>query len=457
MHLKILDSTLREGEQQSGVRFHSQDKIHLLRLLEEFQVDIIEVGHPGISPEDEQVCREVAKAAERVETLMHARAISEEVRAVYRAGADWIGIWASINPISLTAKFGDKTPAQIKDRVAYAIEEAKKLGLQVRFTMEDASRTSWEDLLYLGKAAVGAGADRISLADTVGIWTPNECGGTVRRAVEEIHSDIEVHLHNDLGLATANALAAIDAGASVIDTSILGIGERTGIVDLLQLAVILKEKKGFQHFPLERILELSQIVQWATRYRPDHLRPIVGKNAFTHTSRYHVQAVQKEAPAYEMFPPERVGRKRRVIEERPQLDSPVLSAALQIGSPFEKGASELKYHRNGPGTRWVLMDHRVDSRSTLYAIQRTFDDNEPENHVDRHTHDCDSVFVFWGDHADGTGLTCCVQMEKEEKVVHSPASIFIPAGMEHAYYYVSGKGTYTNIVLAPEYNQSLRL
>ncbi|TCP63729.1 2-isopropylmalate synthase [Baia soyae] len=456
MRLKILDSTLREGEQQLGVRFHSQDKIHLLHLLEEFQVDIVEVGHPGISAEDEQVCKEVATAARSVETLMHARAISEEVQAVSRAGADWIGVWASINPVSLTAKFGNKSPAQIKDRVAYAIEEAKKLGLQVRFTIEDASRTSWEDLFYLGKAAVEAGADRISLADTIGIWTPSECGEIVKRAVGEIHSDIEVHLHNDLGLATANALAAMDAGASVIDTSILGIGERTGIVDLLQLAVILKEKQGFQHFPLERIPELSHAVQWTTGFRPDHLRPIVGKNAFTHTSRYHVQAVQKEAHTYEMFPPELVGRKRKVIGERPPIASPVLSTALRVGSPFEKGASELKYHRNGPGNRWVLMDHRVDSRSTLYAIQRTFDDNEPENHVDRHTHDCDSVFVFWGDHADGTGLTCCVQMEKEEMVVHSPASIFIPAGIEHAYYYVSGKGTYTNIVLAPEYNQSLR-
>lgn len=453
--LTILDSTLREGEQQSGVRFTCQDKINLLHLLESFQVDIVEIGHPGISPEDEQICKEVASAASSVETLMHARAVPEEIRAVYRANAQWVGIWASINPISLSSKFGGKPPHHVKDKVAYAIEEAKKLGLKVRFTIEDASRTTWEDMLVLGKAAVEAGADRISLADTLGIWEPNHCADAVRKAVREIHSDIEVHLHNDLGLAVANALAAIDAGASVVDTSVLGIGERTGIVDLLQLAVILEERRGLQRFAIEKIPQLSQAVQWVTKYRPDSLRPIVGKNAFTHTSKYHVQAIQKEPHSYEIFPPERVGRTRTILTERPKLDTPVLSNTLQIGKPFEKGASELRHHRDGPGTRWVLMDHRVDSRSVLYVIQRTFNENKPENHVDRHTHHCDSVFIFWGSSDDGSGLTCCVQVGEEEKVVHSPASVFIPAGIEHSYYYLDGEGVYTNIVLAPEYNQSL--
>lgn len=454
-YLKILDSTLREGEQQSGVRFTVQDKIYLLRLLEEFQVDIIEIGHPGISPEDEQICKEVASVARSAESLMHARAVSNEIQAVSRSKADWIGIWASINPLSLSTKFCGKPRHKIKDKVAFAIEEAKRLGLKVRFTMEDASRTNWEDLAYLGKAAVEAGADRISLADTIGCWEPNDCGYIVRRAIEEIHSDIEVHLHNDLGLAVANALAAIDAGASVIDTSILGIGERTGIVDLLQLAVILHEKRRSQRFALEMIPELSQAVQWTTRFRPDHLRPIIGKNAFTHTSKYHVQAVEKEPQSYELFPPEKIGRTRTVLSERPKLGLPLLSSTLQIGQPFKKGASELKYHRNGPGTRWVLMDHRIDPRSTLYVIQRTFHENKPESHVDRHVHHCDSLFIFWGHAVNGTGLTCCVQVGEEEQIVHSPASIFIPAGMEHTYYYIEGIGTYTNIVLAPEYNLSL--
>ncbi len=454
--LKILDSTLREGEQYPGVRFTSQDKICLLHLLEEFQVDLVEVGHPGISPEDEQICKEVANEARQAEILMHARAVSKEIQAVYRANAQWIGIWASINPVSLTSKFRGKSPTEVRDQVAFAVQEAKRLGLRVRFTIEDASRTSWEKLLYLGKAAVNAGADRISLADTIGIWEPVTCGKVVKKAIKELHPDIEIHLHNDLGLALANALAAIDAGASVIDTSILGIGERTGIVDLLQLAVLLREKRDCHKFPLKQIPQLSQALQWATGFRPDSLRPVTGKNAFTHTSRYHVKAVELDPRSYEPYPPEQAGRTQTVLPKRSLLADSKLPFSLHIGTPFEKGAAELKYHRNGPGTRWVLMDNRVDPRSTLYVIQRFFNDDPPENHVDRHTHHCDSVFVFWGDAPDGTGLTCCVQLGNEEKVVHSPASVFIPAGIEHAYYYIEGNGTYTNIVLAPEYNRSLK-
>ncbi|MGA8942877.1 MAG: LeuA family protein [Thermoactinomyces sp.] len=455
-HLKILDSTLREGEQYPGVRFTSQDKIYLLHLLEEFRVDLIEAGHPGISPEDEEICKEVAKKARRAEILMHARAVSREIQAVHRANAQWVGIWSSINEVSLFSKFGGKSRHEVKDQVAFAIQEAKQLGLQVRFTIEDASRTSWEDICYLGKAAVDAGADRISLADTTGIWEPVTCGKVVKKATEKLHPDIEVHLHNDSGLALANALAAIDAGASVIDTSILGIGERTGIVDLLQLAVLLHEKRNCCKFPLEKIPELSRALQWATGFRPDPLTPVTGKNAFTHTSRYHVQAVKKDARSYEPYPPEQVGRTHTVLPVRTPLKEPRLPFNLQIGIPFEKGASELKYHRNGPGKRWVLMDSRVDPRSTLYVIQRFFNEELPEKHVDRHTHHCDSVFIFWGDAPDGTGLICSVQVGNEEKVVHSPASVFIPAGVEHAYSYIEGRGTYTNIVLAPEYNQSLK-
>lgn len=454
-YVKILDSTLREGEQHPGVRFSAQDKIYLLHLLEDFNVDLIEVGHPGISIEDESICKEVAKAARKSEILMHARAVVEEIRSVHRAQAQWVGIWASINPVSLATKFPGKSSQQVKDQVAFAIEEAKHLGLKIRFTIEDASRTAWEDIFQLGKVAANAGADRISLADTTGVWEPITCRDIVKRAISEIHSDIEVHLHNDFGLALANALAAIDAGASVVDTSVLGIGERAGIVDLFQLAVLLKEKRKVNQFPLEQIPYISQAVQTATGFRPDHLRPVVGKNAFTHTSKYHTQAVHKEPDSYESYSPKNVGRTRTVLSQRPEITVSKLPTSLQIGIPFEKGASELKYHRNGPGTRWVLMDHRIDPRSTLYVIQRKFHEDPLESHVDRHTHHCDSVFIFWGDSNDGKGLSCLVQVGNEEKVVHSPVSIFIPAGIEHSYTYLGGKGTYTNIVLAPEYNQSL--
>ncbi|NTU31560.1 2-isopropylmalate synthase [Brevibacillus sp. HB1.1] len=456
---QILDATLREGEQQSGVRFTCEDKIRILHLLESYQIDLIEVGHPGISAVDEEICRKVAQSARRAQILMHARATVEEVHAVKRAKADWVGIWASINDLSIQTKFSHHQESYIQEKVQQAVIEAKKLGLQVRFTIEDASRTEWEKISSLGHVALQAGADRISLADTVGIWEPDTCKRIVTRAIEEFGCEIEVHLHNDLGLAQANALAAIDAGASVIDATILGIGERAGITDLIQLTVALQKLRNDHRYSLDRIPELVQAIRMTTGYRPDELRPIAGQNAFTHTSAYHVQAVKRNSKAYEPFPPETIGRTRLLEEKRPPLGSPKLPVSLQVGKPFPKGASELQYHRDGPGIRWVMMDSRVDERASFYVIQRIFGlcdlSGIPEKHVDRHAHHCDSAFLFWGDASDGTGLVCHVQLGEEEKTVESPAAIFIPAGVEHSYHYVSGRGTYTNIVLSPEYNKSL--
>lgn len=455
--VRLLDATLREGEQQHGVRFSGWQKAEIVRLLEGFGVDLIEVGHPGISPEHEEICGSAAAAARSAEILMHARAVPAEVMAAYRAGAQWVGIWASVNDVSLAAKFGGRRPEEVEDKVRAAVREAKRLGLKVRFTVEDASRTPCDRFYGIARTAIEAGADRISLADTTGVWEPALCAERVAWAVKSLDCEIEVHLHNDFGLAAANALAAIDAGASVVDASILGIGERAGIADLLALTVLLKEKRGEERYRLEMIPKLARAVERMTGFEPDVLRPVVGDNIFTHTGKYHADAVRRCPDAYEPFPPERVGRVRQVAECSAP---PVASSELVVGKPFPKGASELKYHRDGPGVRWVWMDSRVDPRASLYVIQRSIGLHgipfTPEKHVDRHTHNCDSLFVFWGDQADGTGLTCSVEFGEETKTVHSPASVFIPAGIEHAYQYVCGHGTYTNIVLAPDYHSSLQ-
>ncbi|MBO1625569.1 homocitrate synthase/isopropylmalate synthase family protein [Bacillus arachidis] len=457
-HITILDATLREGEQQCGVRFSKEDKITLLHMLENFGVPLIEVGHPGISKEEEEICREVAASAKQADILMHARAKKEEVHAVYRAGADWVGIWASINPISLQTKYTNRSKDYVVNQVKQSIEEAKSLGMKIRFTIEDASRTAWEDISHLGEVAYEAGANRISLADTVGIWEPSHCAEIVKKAVEAFPCEIEVHLHNDLGLAMANALAAIDAGASVIDATLCGIGERAGIVDLLNLSVLLSQKYN-QYFQLKMIPELTQSLQLATGCKVDHWRPIIGKNVFTHTAPYHKKAVKQNFSAYEGVQPEMIGRVRRMQQKNIERKGPQLSKSFRISKPFVKGASELLYHRDGPGERWVQMDYRTDERASFYVIQRVFYDNHiDENlagHVDTHAHHCDSAFIFWGNRVDGTGLICEVEIEEELQIIESPASVFIPAGLKHRYKYLSGTGTYTNIVLAPNYNSSL--
>lgn len=455
----LLDATLREGEQQCDIRFSKEDKIGLLHMLEDFGVTLIEVGHPSISVEEEEICQAVAESAQSAEILMHARAQLEDVHAAHRAGADWVGIWASINEISLQTKYTNRSSAYVIEQVSQSIKEAKRLGMSVRFTIEDASRTIWEDIKYIGNIACIAGADRLSLADTVGIWEPEQCAAIVKAAVETFPCEIEVHLHNDLGLAMANALAAIDAGASVIDTTLCGIGERAGIVDLLNLSVILAEKRNIHDCKLKNIPELKQALQLATGCRVDHWRPIIGKNVFTHTAPYHIKAVQNNRIAYEGIRAETVGRAQKIQQKRTERKGSRLSQYLRVGRPFMKGASELLYHRDGQGDRWVQLDHRTDERTSFYVIQRVFhyttENHNLEGHVDVHAHHCDSAFIFWGSEADGTGLRCEVEIEGECQIIESPKSIFIPAGFKHTYKYLSGAGTYTNIVLAPEYNSSL--
>jgi 2-isopropylmalate synthase len=455
--VQVLDSTLREGEQKAGVRFAAEEKIVVLHLLEDFGIRLAEVGHPGISHEDERICRDVRIASRWAEILMHARADIAEVRAAHRARAHWVGIWASVNDLGFETKFVGRSLGDVLGRIRSAVAEAKELGLKVRFTIEDASRTGWERLAAAALTAKGAGADRISLADTIGALDPASSEALFSRAVEEFGGEIEGHFHNDLGLALANALAAIDVGVHVVDASVLGLGERVGITDLLQLAVVLKLHRGDGRFDLDLIPELARVVGLASGHRPDEIRPIVGRDAFTHSSAYHVEAVRRNPQAYEGFPPELPGRRRRMQDRRPPLKPPRIPVRLRVGRPFRREASELRYHRDGPGMRWVLLDSRVDDRASLYVMQRLIMDQEAPStpHVDLHRHTCDSVLVFFGRDTDGRGLCCRVVVGEEEETVDSPATVFVPAWVDHSYSYLEGQGIVLNIVLSGDYDASL--
>lgn len=459
----ILDSTLREGEQSRGVCFSVEEKIVLVHKLRDFGIDIVEIGQPGISELETNACISVCNAVSGIDFLVHARANREDILAARKTSAKWIGIWASYNDISLTTKFSNRTREWIQTQVVESISLAKKLGFMVRFSIEDASRTSLELIYELGIVAVNAGADRISLADTVGVWHPKACAEAVKFAVEHFNCEIEVHLHNDLGLAHANAIAAIEAGATVIDASVLGIGERAGICDLITLAAILDKFYNLNKYHFQLSQDLVHSISRIAGFDIEPHHPIVGRNAFTHVSKYHVKAANNNPLAYEALDPAYYGNTRdSIVNTLDRKPIQRLSDELIIQKPFIKGASELLHHRDGIGLRWVFMDNRVDERSHVYIIERTFDKDyagRSQPHVDSHAHHCDSVFVFMGNHPDGTGLTVSVSFgegdQQTTQTVTSPASIYIPAYVYHSYEYISGMGKFLNFVLAPNYNESL--
>ncbi len=461
--IQILDTTLREGEQFRGVCFSIEEKIFLANRLKDFGVGIIEIGQPGISEFEKQNCIKIASAVRDIDILVHSRANTDDVVAARATNATWIGIWASFNDISLNSKFSNKSREWIKDEVTKSIKLAKELGFKVRFSIEDASRTSFEHIYDLGTAAVTAGANRISLADTVGIWHPRKCYEAVKFAKEKFSCEIEVHLHNDLGLAHANAISAIDAGAAVVDASVLGIGERSGICDLVPLAKSLDTFYGIKNFDFRLSDELSGAISRIGAFDIEPHHPLLGRNVFTHVSKYHINAVEKDHEAYEAINPIDFGRSRNIMVNT--LDRKNINRVnnnFEVKIPFVRGASELLHHRDGVGTRWVHMDNRVDIRSHIYIIERIFDKdyiNSYQPHVDSHAHNCDSTFVFMGNNTDGTGLKVSVTFGHGEdsitQIVDSPASVYIPMGVYHSYAYISGIGRFLNFVLSPNYNDSI--
>ena len=461
--IQILDTSLREGEQSRGVCFSVEEKIFLANKLRDFGVGIIEIGNPGVSENEKYNCTKIVASLSDVDILVHSRANKDDVMAAYATKANWIGIWASFNDVSLDSKFTNKSREWIKESVAEAIVLAKNLGFRVRFTIEDASRTSLEHIYELGICAVNAGANRISLADTVGIWHPKQCYEVIKFAKENFSTEIEVHLHNDLGLAHANAIAAIDAGAMIIDASVLGIGERAGICDLVTLAKSLDMFYNVDGFDFKLSDELSHIVSRIGAFDIEPHHPLVGRNVFTHVSKYHANAIEKNHEAYEAINPLEFGRTRGVTVntfDRKNINR--ITNHLEAKTPFVKGASELLHHRDGVGTRWVHMDSRVDSRSHVYIIERIFDkdyNNVYQPHVDSHSHNCDSVFVFMGNNSDGSGLKVSVTFgvgeESTTQIIDSPASVYIPSDIYHTYAYISGTGRFLNFVLSPNYNDSI--
>lgn len=314
--IEILDSTLREGEQTPGVTFSVNEKIRIAQLLDEFGVDIIEAGHPRVSEDIFQGVKEITSQNLKAEILGHCRAIKEDVDVALSCDVDWVGIFFCVSNRRLEQQFRSNID-QASELIANVVEYAKDHGLKVRYTPEDGVRTDYNSLLKVSKAAVEAGADRISIADTVGAMTPGKMYNLIKKLKSDVNVKLNVHCHNDLGLATANALAAYEAGVSLIDVSVNGLGERVGITSLSELCLALNslyhEKNSWS---LELLPQLSQIVSEFSGIKLPPNAPIMGENAFVHNAGLHVAAVLNDPAYYEIIPPEIVGKRRTFILDK---------------------------------------------------------------------------------------------------------------------------------------------
>lgn len=312
---ELLDSTLREGEQTPGVRYRLEDKVAIARELDAFGVDYLEVGHPAVSDDVFRASKAVASAGLATQTMAHARAIREDIDRARQCDVDWVGIFYSVRNEALQQRFRrdlDQVIATVTDVVGYA----KEHGLKVRYTPEDTVRSPWDNVRRVAQAAVAAGADRISIADTTGCMTPSSMAAFVQRLKAVVDCPLHVHCHNDLGLANANSLAALEAGAQVADVCCNGIGERAGITDLAQLATTLRLAHGQDTYDLALLPKLSEMTSRATGLPLGWQSPIVGRYAFRHNAGLHVAAVFHDPSHYESIPAEMVGRTRSITVGR---------------------------------------------------------------------------------------------------------------------------------------------
>jgi len=242
--------------------------------------------------------------------------MQEDIDLALDCDVDWVGIFYCLTNKSLEQRYR-KDFGEVVHVIVKAVEYAKSHGLKVRYTPEDTVRSDFHKVVTAAQAAVSAGADRISIADTTGIMTPLRMYNFVKRLKKKVKVDLNVHCHNDLGMATANSISAISAGARLVDVTINGLGERAGIAPLAETAVALKLGFGIEnHWDLSVLPQLSEMVEKFTGIKVPTLAPIVGKNAFTHNAGLHVAAVLMDPTHYESIPVDLIGRRRRIAIDR---------------------------------------------------------------------------------------------------------------------------------------------
>jgi homocitrate synthase len=316
MHeFRIIDTTLREGEQCARARFDSDQKVAIARALDGFGVDYVELTSPSASPRSRRDFEQIARLGLRARVLAHTRCLVGEVQVAVDVGAQGVGLYLATSSVLRAASHGRSIP-QVLDAMAAPIECALRAGLEVRFSAEDAFRTPEEDLLAVCRAAAALGVHRVGLADTVGAATPCE----VHRRVELIRSAIGLpigfHGHNDTGCAVANAYEAVVAGATHVDVSVLGIGERVGITPLgafVARMLTVDQEQVSTRFRLAQLLDVERLVADFLGVDVPFNNCVTGETAHSHKAGPHLKAMLANPQSYEVIPPQPFGLRRRLI------------------------------------------------------------------------------------------------------------------------------------------------
>ncbi|RCW71863.1 2-isopropylmalate synthase [Saliterribacillus persicus] len=316
--IKIFDTTLRDGEQSPGVNLNQLEKLELAKQLERLGVDVMEAGFPASSKGDFDAVKNIAETVKNVSVTGLARAVKSDIDACYEAlknaESPRLHVFIATSPIHMEYKL-KKTPDEVIETAVKMVEYGKTKFDQIEWSAEDASRTDLEFLAKIIEKVIDAGATVINLPDTVGYTMPREYGAMFKYIKENVPNidkvDLSCHCHDDLGMALANSFAAIENGATQVEGTINGIGERAGNASLEEFAVALNIRSDYypyySNMVLKEIKRSSDMVSKFTGMVVPGNKAVVGRNAFAHESGIHQDGVLKNASTYEIITPELVG------------------------------------------------------------------------------------------------------------------------------------------------------
>ena len=309
----VCDTTLRDGEQTAGIVFSNIEKYRIAQLLDDAGVQQIEAGIPTMGADEKRAVKHIAQMNLDASILGWNRANIDDINTSIDCDVDSVAISMSSSDIHIEHKL-KKSREWVLQQIQKSVEHAKSHGLYISCNGEDASRADMDFLIEFAKVAKDAGADRFRYCDTIGREDPFTCADRIGRIIKEVGIDVEMHTHDDFGMATANCMAGVKAGARFMSTTVMGIGERAGNAPLEEVVMACKhlfgKSTGIDSLKLKPLAEFVSVAAG----RPICVsKPFIGANCFAHEAGIHADGIIKDAKNYEPYEPEEMGLERRIV------------------------------------------------------------------------------------------------------------------------------------------------